>query len=470
MSARIVRSQVIVVGAGFTGLSAAQLLRHAGVDFIVIEARERVGGRVEAVENGLGERIDAGGQYFCDDMPEISALADAYGKTRADGLFAGRWLIEPGTIVGTVEDLYRRSASIRHRANELDPDDPSIENVSVRAWAEAQPDAYDAQWAFLGTIEGLWCQPTDLLPLWYLVSNDRRITNEVPELQYFLKETMQSLAEDLGRELGPRLRLGEAVRSIRHGPDKVSIRTDAGLYEAEHAIVAVPPVMTRRLMYDPPLPVEVCQATSAWRSGKVIKALVRYEKPFWRDKGFSGSVFFLDPLGLYACDASRDDDHAAIVVFAGGSLAEKWRKAGNEAARTMILEKLATALGPAAAAPLDVTMRDWTNDPWSGGGYFDTIMDFSAKDAEAIMRRGIPSVTFASSELSPSYPGYIEGAIVAGRAAAQQAVVQTRAARADPDKALAILERIGGLPPEPGDEMPERTARQVFAPLNTKTP
>ncbi|MEQ1952177.1 flavin monoamine oxidase family protein [Mesorhizobium yinganensis] len=418
MSARTVRSQVIVVGAGFTGLSAAHRLKQAGIDFIVLEARDRVGGRVEAAENSLGERIDMGGQYFCDDMPEISALVQVYGKTLANGLFAGRSLIQPETIVGTVDDLYRRSARIRDRANELDPDDPSIADLSVRAWADEQPDAYDAQWAFLGTIEGLWCQPTDLLPLWYLISNDRRITNEVPELQYFLRETMHSLAEDLGSALGSRLRLGEVARNIRHAPGKVSVRTDAGLYEAAHVILAVPPVMARRLTFEPPLPVEVCQATSAWRSGKVIKALVRYENPFWRDKGFSGSVFFLDPLGLYACDASRDEDHAAIVVFAGGSLAEKWRRAGSEATRTAILDRLAAALGPQAAAPLDFTMRDWTDDAWSGGGYSDTIMDFSAKDAEAIMRRGLPGVTFASSELSPSYPGYIEGAIVAGRAAA----------------------------------------------------
>lgn len=428
MSARISRTKVIIVGAGFTGLSAAHALKQAGVDFVVLEAQDRVGGRVESMVNRLGERIDTGGQYYCEDMPEISALAEAYGKTRSDGLFPGKWLVEPETIVGTVDDLYRRFVAIRDRANEIDPDDPKIAKLSVRAWAETQPDAYDAQWAFLGSIEGLWCQPTDLLPLWYLISNDRRITNEVPELQYFLKETMHSLAEDIGRELGARLRLGEPVRAIRHGDHKVSVRTDAGLYEAEHAILAVPPVMARRMTYDPPLPVELCQATSAWRSGKVIKALVRYEKPFWRDRGLSGSVFFLDPLGLYACDASRDDDHPAIVVFAGGGLAERWRLLGPQAVRLAILEKLRAALGHEAKTPLDLTMRDWTDDKWSGGGYSDTIMEFSAKDAEAILRRGLPSVSFASSELSPSYPGYIEGAIVAGRAVAGEVIASLQSA------------------------------------------
>jgi monoamine oxidase len=418
MSATVFRTDVVIIGAGFTGLSSALALRQAGVDFVVLEARDRVGGRVESKQNGLGERIDTGGQYFCEDMPEISALSEAYGKTRVDGLFSGLSLVEPETIVGTIDDLYRRFVAIRDRANEIDPDDPAIAKLSVRAWAEMQPDAYDAQWAFLGSIEGLWCQPTDLLPFWYLVSNDRRITNEVSELQYFLKETMHSLAEDIGRELGPRLRLREPVRAVKHGANAVSVRTDAGIYQAGHAIVALPPRMAHRMTYEPPLPVELCQAASAWRSGKVIKALVRYEKPFWRDKGLSGSVFFLDPLGLYACDASRDDGHAAIVVFAGGSLAERWRRLGNEAAKLAILEKLRSTLGPAAKTPLDITIRDWSDDEWSGGGYSDTIMDFSAKDAEAIMRRGLPSVTFASSELSPSYPGYIEGAIVAGRAAA----------------------------------------------------
>ncbi len=415
-----IQSEIIVVGAGFAGLAAAQVLAEAGLELIVLEARDRVGGRVESQRNSLGERIDTGGQYFCDDMPEIAALASRYAKTRVNALFDGRMLVDPPVVAGPLDDLFRRFVAIRDRAAALDPADPAIASLSVRAWAEAQPDAYDAVRAFLCAIEGLWCQPTDTLPLWYLASNDRRITNEVSELQYYLADTMHSLAEDMAATLGSRLRLNERVRALRYVADWVEVSTDSVNYRCRHVVFALPPASARRITYDPPLPVDLCQALSAWKSGKVIKALVRYDRPFWRDGGLSGTVFFFDPVGLYACDASRDDRHAAIVMFAAGGLAIRWSALDLPALKATLVDKLATTLGPAAANPLDITVRNWTDDLFSGGGYSDTIADFSAIDAEEVMRRGLPRVSFAASELSPSYPGYIEGAIVAGRTAAAQ--------------------------------------------------
>ena len=379
------RADVAIIGAGFTGLSAAHVLMDAGLEIIMLEARDRVGGRVESRLNNLGESIDTGGQYFCEDMPEVASLARRYGMAFCDGLFPGRYLVEPPDRAA--DDLFRRFVAIRERANELNPLDPTIASLSVRDWADMQPDAEDARRAFIGSMEGLWCQPADALPLWYLVSNDQRITNTVPELQFFLKETMHALAHRLGEPLGTRLRLREAVTGIRYSGNRVTVRTAAGHYEARHAIVAVPPSMAKRVTFDPPLPAEFSHALSAWKSGSVIKALLRYDRQFWRDRGLSGSVFFLDPLGMYVCDASRDDDHPALVAFAGGTIARQWHERGEEAAKAAIIGKIAGALGPEAAKPIEVTLRDWTDDIWSGGGYSDTIVDFAAHDAEDVLRR-----------------------------------------------------------------------------------
>jgi len=413
-----VRTRVVIIGAGFSGLSAANALLDAGVDCVVLEARDRVGGRVESQVNGLGERIDTGGQYLCDDMPEIMALARAHGKTFVRGDYRGRAVIQPPGATGTdLDELYPRVMAIRDRASAIDPSDPAIAGLSVRAWVETQPDLADAKAGFLSSIEGLWCRPTDTLPLWYLICNDRRITNEVGELQYSLAETMHSLAEDLGRRLGARLRLGQAVRTLGHDQAGVTAVTADGEVRAEQAIVAVPPAMARRISFEPRLPADVSRALAVWVPGTVIKVSLRYEKAFWREQGMSGTLFSLDPPGIYACDASRGE-RAALVVFVGGQLAVDWRALGDEGLRAAILAKLTTALGLEAGNPIGVLVRDWTDDPWSGGGYSDTIADLAAYDAEDVLRRGLSRVAFAPSELSLSYPGYIEGAIVSGRAAA----------------------------------------------------
>jgi monoamine oxidase len=416
VSGSIIEADVIVVGAGFTGLSAAIELRQSGLKAVVLEARDRVGGRAEAMVNGLGERVDTGGQYFCADMPEVAKLIREYGMKVVDGLHHGTYRVEPR--IADPDRFYESLTAIRDRANELDFNDPAIANLSVRAWTDLQPDSTEAKRGYLGAMEGLWCQPSGILPFWYLISNDQRITNEIPELQYFLSDTMQALAEKLAAKLGDAVVLAGEVSSLEHGCEMVTVRTNAASYRARHVVLAVPPAMAARIAFDPPPPPELARALAAWKSGKVIKALLRYDRPFWRDDGSSGSIFFLDPLGLYVCDASHDEDHPALVAFAGGALAAAWHEAGADAAKSLILGKIADAVGAMALQPLDVTLRDWCDDRWSGGGYSDTIVDYAAKDAEDVLRAGLPAITFASSELSPSFPGYVEGAIIAGRAAA----------------------------------------------------
>ncbi|TIV49404.1 MAG: FAD-dependent oxidoreductase, partial [Mesorhizobium sp.] len=138
MSSKIERTDVIVVGAGFTGLSAALELKRAGVDFLVLEARDRVGGRVEAMRNGLGELIDSGGQFLCEDMPELMALAKARGKTFVETYVDGEFITHPSMSVEEAERTYRIAMAIRERMNGIAPDDPSITGLTVATWLERQ--------------------------------------------------------------------------------------------------------------------------------------------------------------------------------------------------------------------------------------------------------------------------------------------------------------------------------------------
>ncbi|RWL44111.1 MAG: flavin monoamine oxidase family protein [Mesorhizobium sp.] len=429
MSSIIERTDVVIVGAGFTGLSAALELKRAGIDVLVLEARDRVGGRVEAVRNGLGELIDSGGQFLCVDMPEVMALAKAHGKTFVETYIEGEFVTNPSMPAEEAERTYQVAMAIRERMNKIEPDDPSIAGLTVAAWLERQKDTADAKAAFRSMIEGLWCLALDKVPLWYLIDNDRRITNEVFELQYFLGDTMQSLADDLAGELGGRLRLGEAATRIEHGPQGVRVVSARGVIEAREVLIALPPATAAKLDFAPALPVELASALGVWESGAVIKILVRYAKPFWRARGLCGMVMWRDQPGLFACDASKDADHAALVVFVGGPLALRWHSLGEAALQAEVNARLVQALGPQAADIVDFSARDWTHDRWSGGAYSDLIVDVTARDAERTILAGAPPVHFAASELSPSFPCYVEGAIVAGRIAAAkiQSAIATKA-------------------------------------------
>ena len=310
--------------------------------------------------------------------------------------------------------------AIRERMNGIEPVDPAIAGQTVAEWLDRQHDPADAKAGFRSMIEGLWCQSLEKVPLWHLIDNDRRITNDQSELQYFLAETMQSLADDLARDLGDRLRLNAAVTAIEHAPGGVRVLAGERVFEARSVLVAVPPMMASKLAFSPPLPARLTRALGAWHSGVVIKVLVRYPHAFWRDKGLSGMVMWRNLPGLFACDVGKDERYPALVVFIGGPLALRWGGLDEAALRGEVMSRLVAALGPEAGTVLDFSYRSWVDDAWSGGAYSDLILDVNATDAEEVLLAGAPPVHFASSELSPSFPGYIEGGIIAGRIAARK--------------------------------------------------
>jgi monoamine oxidase len=97
----------------------------------VLAARDRVGGRVEAALNGLGETVDTGGQFICEDMPEVMALARQYGKTLVTSNFDGDYVAQPAMSRRDAERAYDGSAALRERMNRIAPDDPGIAGLTV---------------------------------------------------------------------------------------------------------------------------------------------------------------------------------------------------------------------------------------------------------------------------------------------------------------------------------------------------
>lgn len=409
---------VIVIGAGFTGLTAATELIEAGLDVLVVEARNRVGGRVESEYLPNGTRIDTGGQFLCRDMTHLMETAQHHGARTVCSYVDGEQSYRPTISTGRGDAIWDGVERLRQRMRSLDLTDPVMVRMTVGQWIDQQTDMRDITGAFRRLVKGLWCRAPEDVALAYLVSNDRRITNSYPELEMFLGDTMHALTDRIASGLGDRLRLSAPATSITIMPDEVEVDVEGRALTARHVIIAVPPVMARRIEISPPLPAPLRNALAAWEPGCAIKLQIGYETPFWRDKGLSGSIMWNDPQGIYACDASYDD-YFGIVIFLGGPLASEWHRRTQTELAAFVTAEISAAFGNPAHQPISVCIRDWVNDTWSDGAYSDVITDLDATDAEAILLEGLPRLHFACSELSPSFPGYIEGAIVAGKHAAK---------------------------------------------------
>lgn len=419
---------VAIVGAGFAGLSAAHALKDRGFTIALLEARNRVGGRVEPVEAPDGSRWDAGGQFLCDDMPEVTALARRYGLETIETRWRGEAHMVPETDTDAAcEDLDALFDALDH----ADPLDPALDDVSVADWLDQRSASAEAKRRFTSMVEGLWCLPPQSIPFWHLAESDQRNTASVSELQFFLKDGMAGLAQAMANDLAPHLMLGRPVERIEVGDDRLTLNTRQGTLTARHVVVAVPPAKAGALAYAPPLPAPLGKALSAWKSGMVIKILILYPRRFW-PKSISSGLMWRDMLGLFVFDGSVSDERACFIAFIGGPLAAQWQDHGEGFIRAEILRRLTALLGAEASAPSAFLMRDWIDDPWSGGGYSDVIVEPDARDAETRIRAGLPQITFACSEISPRFPTYVEGAIIAGREAADRAAAAVKAPQVRP--------------------------------------
>ena len=417
------RDVVAVVGAGFAGLTAATRLQEAGVDVVVLDARPRVGGKVESEPDALGRRVDTGGQFVCDDMPAVLALIARFGgrlvavdhdRGGLGWVGGGGFTVDPDAVWAAFEDAEVAFAAMSHL-----PDPPAGDRLSLADWFAAQGLDPIVHLAAHSVFNGVMCTEIADLPLAHVIDLVRRTPLTGEELQYVVADTMHAVAEDLAATLHHPPLLGNPVRAVEVGEHTVSVITDDGTVAADHVVLAVPPSALAGITIDPPLPQRVQAAAAAFRPGSVMKFMLRYERAFWSDANVGPTRAWLEPRGLYVGDASIDDV-PMLVGFLGGPATAEWRSLGAAARRRALLDHLVEAYGAEAGHPTSFVERDWCPDEWGGGGYWNVLLDHAQHDAVEVLRGGAPGITFASTELAPSFPGYVEGAITAGRDAAER--------------------------------------------------
>lgn len=448
------RCDVVVIGAGFSGLRAALRLREQGLDVRVLEARNRVGGRAKPV-TVAGLTLDAGGQWLGAQHPLLAALArdegvrafPQFGQGRRVLEYGGRVRRYRGTIPAlplpalietglTLARLDRMARTLPAHAPWTAPRAAEWDAQSLADWQAAHVRTAGARTLLDIAARAILCAEPGELSLLYFLDYVRASGGKVEYLaetrngaQAFLfAGGMHQLAARMAAALGDRVVTDAPALRVRQDDAGVAVETARGTWQAGRLVVAVSPALAGRIDFTPALPAARTALHQGMPMGSVIKCHVAYASPFWRDAGFCGEAVSDEADFCPVFDGSPEDGRVGVLTgFFDGAAARRWsgRPAGER--RAHVLACLSRWFGPQALAPIDYADQDWREEEWSAGCYTAVMPPGLMTLHGAALRAPCGRIHWAGTETAERGTGYFEGALVAGDRAATEVAAALRA-------------------------------------------
>jgi monoamine oxidase len=462
-----IEADVAIVGAGLAGLVAARHLAAAGAQPLVVEARDRVGGRLLNEEIGDGKVVEVGGQWIGPTQERIAALASELGVGTFPTHDEGRHLIEmrgrvssyEGPLadarLGLIRDLARAvpppaladfeqaRARLDRMARQVPLEEPWMapkaaewDSQTMATWVQRNTRTEAARSLFELATEAVWAaEPGDLSllhVLFYTRSGsgfNTLVGTSGGAQQDRFHGGSQRLALLMAEQLGAeRLRLAAPVRWIEQDEEGVVLHADGSGGElgglavrARRAIVAIPPTLAGRIAYDPPLPARRDQLTQRMPQGTVIKTMAIYEQPFWREEGLSGQATSdAGPARVVFDNSPPDGSPGVLLGFLEGRLARQWGARAATERRAAILAGHARLFGERAARPERFVERVWADEEWTRGCYGCLMTTGGWTEYGRALRAPIGPLHWAGAETATVWNGYMDGAVQSGERAAAE--------------------------------------------------
>lgn len=445
---------VAIVGAGAAGLTAANDLKKAGLSVVVLEARERVGGRLWTDEID-GAMLELGGQWVSPDQHAlIETLADlgleTYSRYReGESVYVGsdgearRFTGEMFPVAPETERIIDEiTARLDAMVAEIDPDRPwaheraaEWDRISWDGWLRQQTDDDEAirNLAF-ATGSAMLTKPTHSFSLLQslLMAASAGSYSHLVDADFILDKRvvggLQQVPLRLAERLGEDVLLGQPVRTIEYSDAGAVVHAEQVTVRARHVVLAVAPVLYNRISFVPPLPRLKHQMHQHFSMGFVIKVHAVYDRPFWREQGLSGTAFSPYQLVHEAYDnTNHRDERGTLVGFVSDRNADDLFRLSADERRERILESLSRYYGPEAKNPVVYYESDWGSEEWTRGAYaasFDLggLTRYGAEQLELV-----GPLHVACSDLAGLGYQHVDGAIRMGHRVADEILEADRA-------------------------------------------
>ena len=440
---------LVVIGAGLAGLSAAHAAIERGASVVVLEARDRVGGRLLNHELSSGHVVEIGGQWIGPSQLEVNALVDRLGLERFttynEGFnqfdYRGRLRPYKGAIPklnpAILADIAQAQARLDRMARKVPLEDPwnaaaaeKWDGMTMATWLRKGAHSYGAR-AFLQMLcEAVWAvHPADLSLLHFLFyvhsagGIDKLISTDGGAQQDRIVGGSQSIALRLAEEIADHIKLSAPVEKIKWSDDSVLVSAEGLEVHASRAIVAIPPTLAGRLRYLPALPGSRDQLTQRVPQGSVVKCMAVYERPFWREQGFTGQVTSdRGPVKVTFDNSPPDGSVGVLLGFLEGNQARRYGRLDEAERRAEVIRCFARYFGADASRPVEYVDKVWADEEYSRGCYGGFMPPGVWTSFGADLRQPIGPIHWAGAETATVWNGYMDGAISSGRRAADEAL------------------------------------------------
>ena len=454
-------ADVVVVGAGLAGLSAARAVARAGRSVIVLEARERVGGRTWNRPVTGGSYIDAGAEFVGPTQDRIKALAKAAGVetfptynsgnnvywkdgTRTTYAASGPTGIAPPDPA-YLADIAQIVQKLNTMAKEIDVTAPWKAKEAVEwdsetfyTWLkanEANPDFMRLAATATDAIFGQ--EPRDLSLLYavyYIAASGNETNQGTFERNFQTAEGAQQerfvggsqlISIKVAAELGSRVVLNAPVQRIAQDAKGVNVYVGQYRVSTKLAIVAVPPALAARIDYEPLLPALRDQLTQRAPMGSYAKVDAVYDSPFWRAEGLTGQAVSVNGPVRVTFDSTPNEGSPGVLLgFIGGTDARRWYGLPAEQRRKAVLDNLVNYFGEKARNPLQYIENAWADERFSRGDPVAGLPPGVLLDFGTALRAPVGRVHWAGTETSDFWVGYMDGAVRSGERAAEEVLAE----------------------------------------------
>lgn len=438
---------VVVIGAGYAGLAAGLALQKAGKNILLLEARNRCGGRILTEYFSEQDYTDLGGQWIGPGHERMYQLAAEFGIDTFHTYDSGKsklllnskikhykGLIPPLPLFALLS-LDRAISKINKLAKNIDLEHPyqspnaaKWDAMSLQDWMNSQMKSETARKMFAVATEAIFATDASTISflhaLFYIKSNthlDFLMNVNKGAQQDRIKGGAQSICFKMAAALGDTIHYEKVVTHIHQEDSKVTISGQGFSYTAAHCIVAVPPAVSTEINYIPAVPSNQWQLMKASFMGTVVKCYAVYERPFWRKEFKNGLVAAPDELTSVVFDNSPFNGSKGILM--GFSLAEKAKQLmqHDQATRKEIVKaSFIKMFGPEAANMEYYTDKSFTEEPFTKGCYAGMFPPRVITQLQTSLATPFQRIHWAGTETSTQFNGYMEGAVRSGERAARE--------------------------------------------------